>query len=105
MKRFLVLALAVLLVTGASLAVVSAQRGQGQTTIEQVPKTFTIKITAPDGHRWKCTVNANLVVQAAWNGNNEPTAVQILRSARDPNNSRNTLSTSYTIDPASCVEL
>ena len=102
MRKALVLALAVLLV---ATAIGVAQRSTTTQTTELVPKTFNIRITAPDGDRWRCTVDAELVVVAQWDQNNEPESVLIVNSARDPNNPRNTLYTTFTIDPSSCVEL
>ena len=102
MRKALVLALAVLLV---ATAIGVAQRSTTTQTTELVPKTFNIRITAPDGDKWRCTVDAELVVVAQWDQDNEPESVSIVNSARDPNNPRNTLYTTFTIDPNSCVEL
>ena len=104
MRKALVLPLAVLLVATA-IGVGFAQRSTTTQTTELVPKTFNIRITAPDGDKWRCTVDAELVVVAQWDQNNEPESVSIVNSARDPNNPRNTLYTTFTIDPSSCVEL
>jgi len=105
LRKTVVLALAVLLVATSALAIGFAQRSTTTQTTELVPKTFNIRITAPDGDKWRCPVNAELVVVAQWDQNNEPTGVQIVRSARDPNNPRNTLYTTFTIDPSACTEL